>query len=464
MPLTQPSATLPSTPDTATPAPSNPTVAVPPAATPVANGFDFLTSVFSALPPVQNAQPADPLTAALNANDDPGPYGVNVYETTFVDENRDNREVPTKIYYPDSSEGGPYPVIMLSHGLSGNNDANTYLAEHLTSHGYVVVAAEHVGSNTEAKLEATQVALNQELVAKGFSEEQAAQIAQDAVTGQLSQADIQGAIQSGLLTQTEAQEIFDNVLKQSTDALYRNPEEWANRPQDISFLLDELETTVAANPQLQAYVDLENVAAVGHSYGAYTSLALAGAGVNMPGSDELTSFRDERIDTVFAMSPQGQGDDFAITADSYQMIDPDVAMFTIAGENEISRNDIDNWRMEPYLNSPAEQNYFVSLDGREHRAFSNSGDTQTHENVEGFALTFLDANLKDDPEAIALLEQAPEGETRTENRGGITLLVDTEADAPTPPPETPPSTPPTETPPTPVPPTSGQPTTWLTFG
>lgn len=45
------------------------------------------------------------------------------------------------------AEDGPFPLVVLSHGFSGNPEWYRTLAEHLASHGYVVLAPEHTESD-----------------------------------------------------------------------------------------------------------------------------------------------------------------------------------------------------------------------------------------------------------------------------------------------------------------------------
>jgi dienelactone hydrolase len=44
---------------------------------------------------------------------------------------------------PVAPEGGPYPVLIFSHGWGGTRTQSTFLMEELASHGYVVAAIDH---------------------------------------------------------------------------------------------------------------------------------------------------------------------------------------------------------------------------------------------------------------------------------------------------------------------------------
>lgn len=111
-----------------------------------------------------------------------GPYPVGVKTVRWVDSTR-NRTLPVEIYYPATSayagkdlnpatqdqysvDGDftgaaskkqsairdaeavreEFPVIIYAHGFAGNRREFNYLCTYITSHGYRVVSADHVGS------------------------------------------------------------------------------------------------------------------------------------------------------------------------------------------------------------------------------------------------------------------------------------------------------------------------------
>ena len=170
----------------------------------------------------------------------------------LVDHAREGRAVTVDIWYPAHGEGdgavpshyepipgisfaaanaleraavapGRYPLIVLSHGRTGMRFAYAMLSEALAARGAVVVAPDHAG---------------------------------DAMADWLG----------GTFVDDRTNEV--------------------NRVGDARFLLDTLlgdphahDTTVAAElAPLTAVIDPERIAAIGHSYGAYTALATA-AGV-----------------------------------------------------------------------------------------------------------------------------------------------------------------------------------------
>lgn len=115
------------------------------------------------------------------APEERGPYSVGV---TSVSVQSQGREIPVEIWYPaadggsaaeyalmvgvlelarfdsplaarrDASlddRGAPYPTVVFSHGSGGTRIQSIYLTEYLATHGFVVVAPDHVG-NTVAEV------------------------------------------------------------------------------------------------------------------------------------------------------------------------------------------------------------------------------------------------------------------------------------------------------------------------
>ncbi len=171
----------------------------------------FMLAIAPQLNPItpQAAFPFDP--------SQPGSAEVKILSLSLNDQKR-GRKIPVDVYWSTAATPNK-PVIVFSHGFGSIRTDLRYLAEHLASHGYVVAALEHPGSN-EA---------NTNLALQGKT----------------------------------------RVVK---------PQEFLYRPQDISFVLDELEKlNQTANNPLQGKLATTNAMIVGYSFGGGTALALAGA-------------------------------------------------------------------------------------------------------------------------------------------------------------------------------------------
>ncbi len=213
----------------------------------------------------------------------PGAFAV---KTLAFDELRDDarqgRRVPVKVHLPEA--GGPCPVVVVSHGGGGHWDANFAQAHHLASHGFAVLCLEHVGSNT-ARMKA-------------------------------------------------GMKFIENLR-----AMTRDSEEVLGRPGDVGFALNRAEEWNRSHPDLKGRLDLGHVGVLGHSFGAYTALAVCGA---RPALDWLTpavppgkglgpDLSDPRVSACVALSPQGPGEPFFIE-ESYAGLERPV--LGISGSND----------------------------------------------------------------------------------------------------------------------------------
>ncbi len=129
-----------------------------------------------------------------------------------------NYSLKADIYLPQNLTQ-PAPLAVFSHGFTSDRSHFKYLAEHLASHGYVVVVPEHIGSNSKFK--------------EAF------------LRGELSFA--------------------------------VSPIEFFNRPIDITYLLNKIEN----HPELKGSINWEQVGILGHSFGGNTALVVSGAPLNL---------------------------------------------------------------------------------------------------------------------------------------------------------------------------------------
>ncbi|NEP00527.1 MAG: alpha/beta hydrolase [Symploca sp. SIO2E9] len=148
-----------------------------------------------------------------------GEFGVNKQTITLKDDSR-QREFIVELYQPQRWRTGQTPVVIASHGLASTPEHFEEPAQHLASYGYVVALLQHPGSD---------------------------------------------------LTQLQ------NMLEGYSKEIFRL-EEFIDRPLDVSYVLDELERR--NQTEFAGRLNLKEVGVIGHSFGGYTALALAGAEIN----------------------------------------------------------------------------------------------------------------------------------------------------------------------------------------
>tara|TARA_R110002126_G_scaffold10067_19_gene45166 strand:+ start:17234 stop:18304 length:1071 start_codon:yes stop_codon:yes gene_type:complete len=197
------------------------------------------------------------------------------------------RDVPVQLRLPTSPE--PWPLIVMSHGAGGNRTTGGYLAEALAHAGYVVVQVEHPGSNTTALQRG----------GKRFRR-----------------------------------------MRRNLQAMVQEPQNWAHRPQDVSFVLDQL-----LQGPMATRLDAERIGICGHSYGAFTTMAIAGMTVDMPGAPD-SSFRDPRVRAAVALSPQGAGT-MGVDAGAWRAIAIPLLMVTGTQDKGLGGQPW-TWRREPF--------------------------------------------------------------------------------------------------------------------
>lgn len=149
-----------------------------------------------------------------------GQKAVSMKTTVFYDNSR-KRYIPLDIYTAKYTQG---PLVIMSHGFASDRRFLRYLATHLASYGMTVVSIEHPGSDIHALLK----------TATGIK--------------------------------------FSQILPSA---------EFIDRPQDVSFVLNQLTLLNSENSKFKGKFNTQNVSMIGHSFGGYTALALAGASLDL---------------------------------------------------------------------------------------------------------------------------------------------------------------------------------------
>lgn len=132
-----------------------------------------------------------------------GPHPVGARAFAWRDETRD-RTLPVEVWYPASeahrgqdlddatrdryqplpiapevtqdavrdaeAQPGRFPLVVFSHGFGGERRQSTHFTTHLASHGYVVVAMDHVGNTTADMMEMASAAPEPDLISRFMSD------------------------------------------------------------------------------------------------------------------------------------------------------------------------------------------------------------------------------------------------------------------------------------------------------
>lgn len=273
---------------------------------------------------------------------------IDVVENYVLTDAARARDVPLKIYYPQQPRPGGYPVVIFSHGAGGSKDGYGYLGRFWAENGYVVIHPDHIGSD-------------------------------------------RAILKSGPILAAMKAAIVD------TSNL-------VNRPLDISFVIDSLPSIEGALPQLRDRMDRTRIGVAGHSFGAYTAMAVAGAVIHLPGG-HTRNFGDTRIRAFMAMSPQGPGA-VGFSADSWVAITR--PMLTISGsEDRELGGGSPSERLLPFKHMPPGGKFHVTVTGVTHMDFGDrrmdgsAPPEKYHEFIKRVGLAFWDTALRDDDPTAA---------------------------------------------------------------
>jgi predicted dienelactone hydrolase len=288
------------------------------------------------------AIPADPLARHYRST---GPYEVATASDKWRDETR-QRDIPLIMYFPKTGQG-PFPLIVFSHGLGASHKNYDFLGRQWASHGYVSVHIGHEGSNAE----------------------------------------------------TFARSTYPKwaVLKALT------PGTATGRALDVKFAIDQMERIAREPGPLQGRVDVKRVGVSGHSYGAFTTLGIAGQ-VYIDPLGLARPSPDPRVRAVLPLSAPVINRSTATLVRAYGRIA--IPMLLMTGTNDAG--DTPAWaRRLPFDYVHGADKYLVTFKGGDHLTFVGwvrpgamaPFDRKFHELIRMSTTAFWDAYLKDKPNA-----------------------------------------------------------------
>lgn len=151
-----------------------------------------------------------------------------------------NREMSLRIVYPD--QGGPFPIIIFSHGTFSSSEKYNLVVEFWAEHGYVVILPNHLDANY-------------------------------------------------------------GIVPSKTEDMIRIID---TRVSDMSFVLDNLDAIERQNPGLKGKLNQNMIIAAGHSIGTQVVLVNTGQRIRNPMNNHITESSEDRFMAAVMLSDPGK--------------------------------------------------------------------------------------------------------------------------------------------------------------
>jgi predicted dienelactone hydrolase len=284
-------------------------------------------------------------------------FPVGSIPTAVLHDAQRNKDVLMTVEYP--TRGGPFPVIVFSHGYGGTKEDYTPLTEYWTSRGYICIKPQHADAGAL-----------REIMTKRRAERRA-QMEKDRAEGKPQPRRGRNGDQQNPAAANQPPQ-----PDPMAEALWtaQTPADWQNRVRDISFIIDSFDMLEQKYPELAGKLQKTNIGVGGHSYGAFTAMLLAGAT-----STSITArVADPRVKAALAMSPQGTGQ-LGVTAESWKNVT--IPMLYMTGSLDVGPGGDAKWRHEPFAYSPAGDKYFFSFVGGRHMTFTGGVGEVTDDDI-----------------------------------------------------------------------------------
>jgi predicted dienelactone hydrolase len=315
-----------------------------------------LSALGGAFPEILFAQAASSESAA-------GPYRIRTVVTTWQDSAR-QRVLPVKLYIPQLEDASAQaPVIVFSHGLGGSREGGALWGAHWASYGFLSVHLQHPGSDETLWRDRTG-----------------------------DRTSLREAMRAGISVRTALDRIAD-----------------------VRFAVDELARRAQAGDPNVAMADLTRLGMSGHSYGAWTTLAIMGQAPPRALAGDLR-LDDPRFRCAIAFSPAAANGPASKDSTS-RMTRP---LFAITGTHDgdvLGNGASPERRREVFARLPPPDKFLLILDGADHMVFNGGahqppfgGLTRAEilriDNVvRSTTIAFWNAYLRDDAAAKAWLRE-----------------------------------------------------------
>jgi hypothetical protein len=165
---------------------------------------------------------------------------VSIDDSMTISVPETDRQIPLRVVYPDA--GGPFPVIILSHGTFSSGKKYDPVATHWAARGYVVVLPDHIDANY-------------------------------------------------------------GVVPTKNDDMYRVSR---SRVADMSILLNRLDEIEGGIPGLEGRMKQQQVIAAGHSFGTQVAMLVTGLRIKNPTNQAITQSDETGFSLLVMLSDPGK--------------------------------------------------------------------------------------------------------------------------------------------------------------
>ena len=280
-----------------------------------------------------------------------GPLAVSKSET--LDWRVGGQTLRLRVVQPSLHSGGdgPFPLVLFSHGFASDIDQYDAVLAHWASHGYISIAPYH--------------------------------------------RDGGGSLRA----------IFNSIVIGKAGLI-------DGRVADIELLLENLDALDAVLPGLAQRMDRTRIAVAGHSFGAFTAQQFAGARAIDPEDGSQITASEHGVRAVIALSPPGEMFGLINQQSWRSMHKP---MLATTGTWDVDGRFVTDWRQHRLSFESAQpgNNWLLVIQGADHYLGNlicrTERDAEPQPDalrmVNAASLNFLNAQLRDDAAAAALLNR-----------------------------------------------------------
>jgi len=187
------------------------------------------------------ALPAAHSWSAEALYDSPGErFPVSIDDSVSLSVPEAERQLPLRVVYPE--HGGPFPVIVLSHGTFSSGKQYDRVAMYWAARGYVVILPDHIDANY-------------------------------------------------------------GVVPTKNEDMYRVSR---SRVADMSIVLNGLDEIEERIPSLQGRMNRQRIIAAGHSFGTQVAMLVTGLRIKNPTNDVVTETDETRFSLLIMLSDPGK--------------------------------------------------------------------------------------------------------------------------------------------------------------